>query len=113
MTFGLRVQLIGEIGKEGLQTGEEGIVIASFQLFYKLADIKALIIIIYAGIKWYKKTHETITNFIIRKFQQIIPKTLIVILYSKITTLINQRNRIISFYTILREHRSWSFDAIK
>ena len=55
----------------------------------------------------------TITNFIIRKFQQIIPKTLIVILYSKITALINQRNRIISFYTILREHRSRGFDAIK
>ena len=53
------------------------------------------------------------SNFIIRKFQQIIPKTLIVILYSKITTLVNQRNRIISFYTILGEHGSWGFDAIK
>ena len=45
MAFAFIIQLVWEISKESLQEGEEGIVIAIFQLKNKFANIKTTLVI--------------------------------------------------------------------
>ena len=113
VTFGLCVQFVGEVGKEGLQAGEEGVVIACTQFLHKLTDIKSLVAVRHRSVVWYQKVDKTIADFVVGELQQVIAKLLVVVLNGEITTLVNQRDRITGIHAILREHGSRSFNAIE
>lgn len=113
VTLCLLVQFVVEIGKEGLQTGKKGIVVSTLQFIDELADVKPLIIILHSSIERYQEIHETVTHLIVGKFQQVVAETFIISFYRQISTLVNQRNRVIGIYTIFGEHGRRCFDPVK
>ena len=50
---------------------------------------------VYAGIVWQKKIHETVLYLPVREAQGVHPEPPVILLYSKITALVNHRDRVV------------------
>ena len=112
MAFGLIIQFIREIGKESLEAMHESIRISVFQFPNELTDVETLLVICNGSIERNQEIQKSIADLIVRISQLIYFESVIILLDGQITTLINQRNRIVRFSPILREIDGRSFHTI-
>ena len=89
--------LVGSIRKESLQTTEKTVHFRMFHLRYKLADFKRCFRFTLVCIEKHQIIQKAFLYFLIRIIQRIKSKTAVVILYSQISALIDNRNEMGTF----------------
>ena len=92
MQFLFTDNLVCSVCKEALQALEERIVVAGTYFTDKLLYLKWRFNVVHAGIIRYKKLYEPFFHFFVWKAQMIDTELFIISFYSKISTLIDNRN---------------------
>ena len=89
MAFGLGVQFVGKVGKEGLQAAKKRFVIAYSQFLHELTDVEPLVVIGYRCIIRCQEIDKSVAYFIVRELQQIVFKLFVIALYREVSALVN------------------------
>ena len=96
MQFPLADHFVGSVGKETLQTAEEGVIVTGTYLTDKLLDFKGRLYLIHIRVIGKKETDETLLHFAIGKAKAVYAELFIIAFDGKVAALVDYENRIAS-----------------